>query len=188
MRSISEIQNRRLTPERSRVLDLDKQLTETEMSPDTRALAQVALGLIYCAHGQLGRAISHYHQSAQHLGHHPELAIEVGKRVLASHPEQALQFLKAALSDDKTRAATHVFMAQVRGMNGLLRQALEHLEKAHAMTPAWEQLLPMLADIHLQLGNQQQSQVFLDKYRDQQMRMELLARRLSDHRVSATHS
>jgi tetratricopeptide (TPR) repeat protein len=180
LRSICEFQSRQLAGRFSTILALEKQLsTVVQMDPRERALAQVALGLIYCACGEIDRAVTHYEQSVQHLGYHPELALEISKRLLKSQPEQAIPLLEVALQDDKTRAAANVLLAQVYGKRGSLGQALQYLEKARAMAPAWGQLLPMLADIHGQLGNQHQSQTLLKEHRERQLRTELLARRLT---------
>jgi lipopolysaccharide biosynthesis regulator YciM len=145
--------------------------------PRQLALARVALGLIYCAGGQLTRACALYEQSAQQLEYHPELALEIGKLLLGT--ERAVPFLEAALGDDKTRAAAHVFLAHFHARRGSLAQAVAQLEAAHGMTPAWSQVLSMLADLHRELGNHEQSQALLARYRHQESQTEILARRLA---------
>ncbi len=181
LRSACEFPSRELALQLSTVLDLEKQLIDIRDNPRDRALAHVAIGLIYCTFGHVDRAKTHYRQSEQHLGCHPELALEIGKLLLQSRPEQAVPFLEAAIHDDTTRAAAHVFLAHFYGKREAPSQALEHLETAHAITPAWGQLLPALAGIHKQLGNQKQYQTFLEEHQDRQLQTELLARQLSDH-------
>ena len=184
LRSACEIPNRQLTVHHSTVLALEKQLTETRQGPEEQALVQVALGLIYCACGQLQGAYTHYQQCTQQLGHHAELALEIGKLLLQSQQaEQAIPFLKTALQSDKTRVAAHVFLAGLYGKQGSLAQALQHLETAREMTPAWGQILSMLAEIHRQLGNHQRSQTLLEQYQHQRLQTRLLAQQLSDHTV-----
>jgi tetratricopeptide (TPR) repeat protein len=177
LRSACEIPNRQLPVGPSTMLALEKQLTETLDNPEKLALAQVALGLIYCAGGQVARACALYQQGAQHFQHHPELALEIGKRLLGS--ERADMFLTAALLDDKTRAAAHVFLAHSHAGRGSLVHAVEHLETAHQMTPAWPQVLSMLAELHQKLGNQQRTQALQTQDRQQQRQTELLAQRLA---------
>ena len=177
LRSACEIPNRQLPVGPSTMLALEKQLTETRDNPEKLALAQVALGLIYCAGGQVARACALYQQGAQHFQHHPELALEIGKRLLGS--DRADMFLTAALLDDKTRAAAHVFLAHSHARRGSLLHAVEHLETAHQMTPAWPQVLSMLAELHQKLGNEQRAQALQTQYRHQQRQTELLAQRLA---------
>ncbi len=182
LRAACEIPNRQLPVDPSTTLALEKQLTETQDNPEELALAQVALGLIYCTRGQLGRAHAQYQQSAQQLGHHPELALEIGKLLLQTQQaERAIPFLEAALQSDKSRAAAHVVLAHFYGKRGLLVQAVKHLETAHEMAPAWGQVLRTLAELHQQLGNQQQSQKLLTQYQHQQSQTELLAQQLTAH-------
>lgn len=182
LRSACEIPNRQLTVHPSTVLGIEKQLTETQDGPEERALVQAALGLIYCAGGQVQRACTHYQHCTEQLGHHSELALEIGKLLLQSQQaERAIPFLRAALQDDKTRVAAHVFLAELYGKQGSLAQALQHLETAHEMSPAWAQILSMLAGIHRQLANHQRSQTLLEQYQHQRLQTRLLAQQLSDH-------
>ena len=182
LRAASEIPNRQLTVDHSTVLALEEQLTETQQGSEEQALLQVALGLIYCAGGQVERACTLYQQCTQQLGQHCELALEIGKLLLQSQQaERAIPFLSTALQDDKTRVAAHVFLAELYGKQGSLEQALQHLETAHEMTPAWGQILSMLAGIHRQLGNQQQYQSLLEQHQHQHLQTRLVAQQLSEH-------
>jgi tetratricopeptide (TPR) repeat protein len=176
LRSACEIASRQLPVDASSMLALEERLAEMR-DPRELALAQVALGLIYCAGGRLTQACSLYEQSAPQLEHHPELALEIGKRLLQT--EHAAPFLGAALLDDKTRAAAHVFLAHFHARRGSLAQAVAQLEAAHEMTPAWPQVLPMLAELHRQLGNHERWRALLARYRSQQLQAELLAERLA---------
>lgn len=177
LRSACEIANRQLPVDASIMLALEERLAEVRDDPRGLALAQVALGLIYCAGGQLTQACSLYEQSTRQLGHHPGLALEIGKRLLPA--ERAAPFLRAALLDDKTRAAAHVFRAHFHARRGSLAQAVAELEAAHEMTPAWPQVLTTLAELHRQLGNHEQSRALVARYRRQQSETELLAERLA---------
>ena len=141
----------------------------------------MALGLIYCACGQVSHASRHYRQSIQHLGYHSELALEIAKLLLQSQQaEQAVPILKTALQDDNTRALANVLLGQIYSKRGLLDKALQHLQTAHEMTPAWGAILTLLAKIHQQLGNQQQSQILLKQYQYQQSKTELLIHNLTN--------
>jgi tetratricopeptide (TPR) repeat protein len=177
LRSACEIPNRRLPVGLQAMCALEERLTEVRDTAEKLALAQIALGLIYCVGGQVARACALYQQGAQQLQHHPELALEIGKRLLGS--DGAEGFLTAALLDDKTRAAAHVFLAHFHANRGSLLHAVEHLEAAHEMTPAWLQVLSMLAELHRRLGNQQRAQTLLTQYGHQRHQTELLAQSLA---------
>jgi len=181
LRSACEILNRRLPAGRRTALALEEQLTRSQASPEQQALARAALGLICCMCGHVGRALTHYERCAEHFGCHPELALEIGKLLLQSgQAERAIPFLEAALQDDKNRATAHVFLAHCNGMRGSMCQALQHLETAHEMTPAWGDVLRMLAEIHQQLGNERQSQTAFERYHTQRSKAAALAEKLSD--------
>lgn len=181
LRLACEFINRQLAVNRSKVMALENELAGSQLSPKMRALAQAALGLIYCACGQVSHAFRHYKQSIQHLGHNPELALEIGKLLLQSQQaEQAISFLKTALQDDNTRASANFLLGQFYSKRGLLDKALQHLQAAHEITPAWGVILTMLAKIHQQLGNQQQSQILLKQYQYQQSKTELLIHDLTN--------
>jgi lipopolysaccharide biosynthesis regulator YciM len=182
LRSACEFSSRRLAVQVSTVSALEHQLTEAQASSDEQVLTRIALGLICCACKQVHHAIRYYEQCTQQIGDHPELALEIGKLLLQSpQPELAFPFLKTALQDDKTRAAAHVFLAQLYGKRGELTNALEHLESAHKMTPAWGDILSMLAEVHQQLGNQQHAQTLQKHYESQRAETAKLAQQLSDH-------
>jgi tetratricopeptide (TPR) repeat protein len=181
LRSACEIPSRRLAVRSSTLQALERRLSEIQASPQQRALTQAALGLIYCAGGKLRHAVQHYQQCAQHLGAHPELALEIGKLLLQTRQfEAATPFLREALRDDKTRAAAHLFLAQTYGEQGLLGEALHHLDAAHDLAPAWGQILALLAAVHRQLGNQQQSQALQQQYQRQQLALTRLVQRFGD--------
>jgi tetratricopeptide (TPR) repeat protein len=158
---------------------LEGQLAEHSEDGTERALARAALGLIYCGYGEVDRAITHYRECARALEYHPELAVEIGKLLLRSGQlDTVAPYLEAALLDDKTRPAAHVLLAQLHSVEQRPRQALQHLEAAHAMTPAWGHLLTMLGGVHEQLGDPLQAQAFLDRYDRQQSQLQRLADRV----------
>lgn len=179
LRSACEFPARQLSVEPSKLRALEKQLSEAQLDPEEQALARVALGLVYCSLGQPLRAFARYQQAARRLGGHPELALEIAKLLLRSQQaDRALELLEAALEDDKTRATAHTFLAQLHAGRGSLEQALRHLETAHRLTPAWGQILSMLAAVHQRLGNSQQSRSLLEEVRRQQSETAALAERL----------
>lgn len=180
LRSACEFPSRQLAVNCSKVLVLENELAVVRLSTQMQALAHAVLGLIYCACRQVSHAIRHYRQSTQQLGHHPELALEIGKLLLQSQQaEQAIPFLKEALRDDSIRVSANVLLGQFYSEQGLSDKAILYLQEAHEMAPAWGEILKVLAQIHHQLGNQQQSQTLLKQYQYQQKKIELLAKQFS---------
>ena len=182
LRSACAIPNRQLAVDSGTMAALERQLAEAPESPQEQALAQSALGLIYSASGQIDRALQKYQQCRQHLGHQPELAADIGKLLAQSQrANEAIPFFNAAFQNDATRSPAHVHLAELLMRRGSLDEALQHLETARSLTPAWGQVLSMLTTLHQSLGNQQQSHTARNQYQHQRFQTAVLARKLSDH-------
>ena len=179
LRSACQIPHRQLSVDLSTVIDLEKGTSDIQESHDQLGLISVALGLIYSACGQTQRAITQYEHGILYLGPHPELALEIGKLLLQQNElDRAIPFFQTGLQDDKTRTASHVFLGQLHAQKGLFARALEHLEVAHEMAPAWTHILSLLIELHKTLGNQQMAQSLLTEFKQQRQEILLLAREL----------
>ena len=179
LRAASEIPNRRLQVDPATVAQLETQLSDSRLDQQQRALADVALGLVYCQCGQVQRAVELYESGTQHLGYHPELALEIGKLLLGeSPPSRAVPFLEAALQDDKTRTAAHVYLGQFHGRQGSVKLAIEHLETAVDMAPAWIRIRYILAKLLQRNGVGQRSQALLEECQLQMKNASALVGRL----------
>ena len=105
-----------------------------------------------------------------------------------SQPNLAIPYLEASLHADKTRSAAQAFLAIAFEKLGRDEEARRRLEAAHALAPAWGQLLPMLAAIFKRLGDHRQAEAWMEKHREQQIRTQILARRLSESSTTSTVS
>ena len=179
LRSACEVRSRQLEPDDAAMTALEEQLAASPVSPEVRALAEAALGLVCCARGDLGRALSLYGSCERHFHGHPELALEIGRQLLTSpEPDQATRFLETAQQDDSTRTPAAFYLGQLTASRGEPRLALAHLEAAHQAAPAWGELLLMQSEIHQQLGHLHRSQELWDLYDAQQRQIAQLAGRL----------
>jgi tetratricopeptide (TPR) repeat protein len=147
-------------PQRQRDLDgrayaaLEQMLAQASLSPQEAALAQVALGTILCAAGDLDGAVDKYHRCAAQLGPHPGFAMEIARLLigLGRHGDAA-GFLRIALEDDKSRTAASLYLAQICRAGGRLEEALRYAAQAHGAAPAWDEAMRLLADIHARRGD-----------------------------------
>ncbi len=176
LRAACEIPNRRLAVDGVAMRAFEDQLAADDSTPEAQGLLRAALGLIYCAGGRLQEANMHYRHCEQAFGGHPELALEIGKRLLESpRAAEARGFLETALHDDKTRTSAHLCLGHLHRRQGSLDDALRHLEAAHEASPAWGQVLSALADVHEQRGDRQRARNFRDRCRQQTRALERLA-------------
>ena len=179
LRAACEIPNRRLPLYPSAAAQLEMQLTESPLSQQQRALAEVALGLVHCHCGGVQRAMQLYELGTQDMGSHHELALEIGKILLqSSSAGRAIPFLEAALQDDKTRTSAHVHLGQFYERQGSAKLAIEHLETAVDMAPAWIRIRYLLATLLQGDGRRQRSQVLFEQCKTEMENASALARRL----------
>jgi Tfp pilus assembly protein PilF len=148
--------NRHLPVDRAAYTEMEHLLATQALSEQQTASAQVALGLILCAAGQINAAIHKYSLCTAHFGSHPFLALEIGKALIATgNASDAGGFLTAALEDDNSRVSAQVYLAQMRRDSGQLEHALELASAVHTAAPAWGEATLLLADIHQRLGNKE---------------------------------
>ena len=175
----SEILNRHLPVNQRTVIEFENKLSDMDPEWEKQPFVHVALGLIYCAAGHLGHAYRHYRGFVHRMGHHPELALEIGKLLLQKgQPGDACTMLQTALADDKTKTAAHLFLAHCEQARGYLPEAEQHLLSAHRLAPAWGDILVKLADIQRRLGKTQAAREMTEKFQQQQSALTALATRL----------
>lgn len=179
LRSVCEIRSRRLAASLGEVAALHKQAAQAPLDPEARGMAEVEIGLLYTALGQLKGAVDCYRRATGLLGEHSELALEIAKLLVASGQEMpAIAFLQTALEDDKSMTAAHVLLAQIDMTRGMFEQSRQHLEKASETAPAWRQLMDLLAFVHRRLGNSERARELREKSDQLQRQSERLARQL----------
>jgi tetratricopeptide (TPR) repeat protein len=180
LRSICAVHSRRLPLDASGVLGLERRLVSAAGSDTTeRGLAWAALGLIQCVFGEWPRAVGCYQRASAVLGPHPELALEIGKLLAGSgNPDQAEEYLRVALQDDKSRTGAHVVLSQINASNGRLDAARKHLLCASEAAPAWDAVIERLAQVHALLGNEREAQDARVRCTVQRMQAENLLRQL----------
>ena len=180
LRSACELRNRMLPVDMSSVLGLEKRLaSQADREPTEQGLAWIALGLIYCAFGEIQRAIGCYGRASAALGEHPELAMEIGKLLAGLRRlDEAEDYLRVALQDDKPRTGAHLLLSRIQGARGSMDEARSHLERASEAAPAWPELLDLLAQLHARLGNDAQAQDYRRQRDGQRMQAQRLVRQL----------
>jgi tetratricopeptide (TPR) repeat protein len=154
LRRVSELRCRRRPIGGSEVAEFEGELARQTFEPERRALIHIGLGFVYCAAGRMRGALEHYEAGAAILGPHPELGLEIGRRLLASaRPEQAVPFLEAALADDRSHSAACVALGALALRRGEYERAVGPLRDAHARAPAWREPRRLLAAVEQQLGS-----------------------------------
>ena len=135
--------------------------------------------MIQCVFGEWPRAVGCYQRASAVLGPHPELALEIGKLLAGSgNPDQAEEYLRVALQDDKSRTGAHVVLSQINASNGRLDAARKHLLCASEAAPAWDAVIERLAQVHALLGNEREAQAARVRCTVQRMQAENLLRQL----------
>lgn len=152
LRRVCELRCRRRSVRGDDVSELERELEQPELDAQSRALVHVALGFVYCAAERMRGALEHYRAGAAILGPHPELGLEIGRRLLASpRPEAAESFLRAALQDDRTHSSACVALGALALRRGEPARAVAALREAQARAPAWREPRRLLAAVEEQL-------------------------------------
>ncbi|HEX5094240.1 MAG TPA: hypothetical protein VFV84_16270 [Burkholderiales bacterium] len=152
LRAACEIRNRRLAADLAQVMQLGRQLRD--LAGTERALASAAVGLLCCRFGDVSSARACYRQAASALATQGELALEIAELLLrAERPDEAGEFLAAALESDKSRSAALSFLGHLCARGGRLPEARRHLEEAHRSAPCWREPLALLERVYRQAGN-----------------------------------
>lgn len=188
LRSACELRNCTRPADLSSALGLERSLA-LEAGPATteRGLAWAALGLIYCALGELPRAMDCYRRTSSALGEHPELALEIGKLLAGSgRPDQAETYLRVALLDDKSRTVARFFIAQTQIAKGHLVEAREHLMRAVEAALAWDEPIDLLAQVHSRSGDHGEARACRMRCDSQRMQTERLLCKLGQDHLEKT--
>lgn len=177
----SEILNRHLAIDQRTVIGFESALDGMDAGLEQQSFVHIALGLIYCAAGQVQHAYRHYRSYGSQTGCHPELALEIGKLLLQNgQSDDAFTLLETALADDKTKTSAHIFLSHCQKTRGAFAEAEQHLLCAHRLAPAWGDVLIMLSDIQRRLGKTQAAQEMVGQFQKQQTKLAALAKRLDN--------
>jgi tetratricopeptide (TPR) repeat protein len=151
-------------PCRSRPLDvsavraLERRFVAGRHGAAKDALTWAALGVLHCHLGRIEAARECYRQTTRHFPTHPELASALGSALMqARRPSEALPFLEAALTDDKTAAGAHMLLGCMFANEKDGAQAQAHLQAASALAPAWTQVLDLRSALHAAAGQHQEA-------------------------------
>ncbi len=181
LRSACQIRGRRLPIDMASVRVLEQQIPTLGLSPAQTGIAWAAAGLLYAMFNDLGRAEACNRQFREQFGHgHGELCVELAKLWLAAgRPISAIPYLESALIDDESRITGHVYLAQALASIGKIAEAKSHLAKAQSLSPAWVELLAMLAVAENVAGNHVAAAEMAAWHRKMQNRSQRLFARLA---------
>jgi hypothetical protein len=173
LRSACEIRHRRLPADRAYVMRLERGLATAPAAQ--QGLAVAAIGLLWCAFGDLGRALACYERASASLGSQSELGLQIATLLLRSgKADEAVRYLRPALADDKARTAAHGYLARAFLQSGRLEEARLHLERAHEAAPSWREPLEGLAQVCRQLGQRERADQLAAELAEQQARLQRL--------------
>lgn len=145
--------------------------------PHLRELEAAAIGLLWCHLEQLPAAMACYQTVAAGLGPHGELALEIGRRLLAAGAiDDAQRYLQDARVDDKTVASAELLLASVAMRRGQWDDALRWTEAAAARTPAWDWPLQKQRDVAAVLGMTERVDELADRLREHKIAMNQIMR------------
>lgn len=178
LRAACEIRNRRLSTDRAQVMQMARELRS--LAPAEQGLAYAALGLLYCAFGDLQGALACYGSASATLGAQSQLALEIGRLLLASgRPDEAVEYLTIAADDDKDRSAALGYLGYILRQSGKPEQARSRLEQARRAAPCWDEPLKLLAHLYRELGERALADDCAANLTELQAKQEALRRRLA---------
>jgi hypothetical protein len=137
----------------NRFLALDKSCIDklrAELTTDSSAEANIALGLAYAKRGAVHEALECYREYGQP---HPRLALEIAG-LLAAHGDtgQRRQLLEVAAIEDACMSSALLQLADIAISHGELTEARHLSEQVQSIAPAWMEPLGRLAWLHEQDG------------------------------------
>lgn len=161
LREACAIRHRRLPMDLATLMAMQARL---DAQGDTRPVAGwcwAALGLLFAKFARLDEAMACHRRSEALTGHHPELALAIGKR-LSQGTDQALlkqasTWLTHAVGASKWRTAALAYGSHVCLAQGALPEALTLIEQAHARAPLWLDVLQLHMAILHRLGRHAQA-------------------------------
>jgi hypothetical protein len=158
---------------------LENRFVTGQQSPAEDALTWAALGLLQCHLGRVEAARRCYRQTTQHFPNHPELAGVLGNALIrAQQPREAIPFLEAATTNDKTAAGAHMLLGSVHGGAGDLATAEVHLQAASALAPSWTHLLELRDRLFAAAGQKRQAEGLRRQYSELRLQAIRAAERL----------
>jgi len=145
VRIASAVVNRFLALDQSRIEKL-----RAELTTDSSAEANIALGLAYAKRGAVHEALACYSEYGQP---HPRLALEIGGLLaVQGDAGQRRQLLEVAASEDACMSSALLQLAYIAISNGELAEARQLSEQVQSLAPAWMEPLGRLAWLHEQDG------------------------------------
>lgn len=130
----------------AQLLQLQRRLEQWAAPPPRRSAAWVALGLLFARFDRPDDAIACHARSAGRGEGHPELALEIGRLLLArGEANQCQAWLARAARDDETRVQAWLLLADAALRTGDADTAARHAQAARRAAPAWTAPWPRLA-------------------------------------------
>lgn len=118
-----------------------------------QSLLHAAIGLLWCAVGDLPAAVN-AHQSITAWKGHPELALEIGKlQVELGDFKNANEYLQIASRDPKFTTASQVYQAIATANRGDLVKASQLLATAHERAPIWNEPVEVMIKLKQASGD-----------------------------------
>lgn len=140
LRHLGVLRARREDLDLATVLRLHGELARHDDGTERAGAAWVALGLLYAAFGRLQEAIACQVLSQRQGGGHPELALQIGRLLMAEgRHEDAVPWLERAAGDDRTRVAAWLHLSVCASRRGAAGEAWNWAHAAHEAAPAWQQ-------------------------------------------------
>lgn len=119
---------------------LSKKLADTSTS--NKAISEIAIGLLYAAHGELKAAWQLLQKQTGDLSEHRDLLMAIARGILKSNePHKAKELLELAAQSSKTSSSAQLSLGDLALRTGEPLAALHHYQKVSAYAPAW--LLPL---------------------------------------------
>ena len=159
LREACEFPARNLPLNLATVRLLENRFVTGQRSATEDALTWAALGLLQCHLGRVEAAGECYRLTARHFPNHPELASALANVFIrAQRPKEAIPFLEAATTDDKTAAGAQMLLGSVHAGTGDLASADVHLQAASALAPAWTHVIELRGRILAAAGQVQEAE------------------------------
>ncbi|HEY0825495.1 MAG TPA: hypothetical protein VGD76_17035, partial [Ramlibacter sp.] len=153
LRHLGSLRAREQDLDLATIVRLHRQLDTWDGAPARVATAWVALGLLYATFGRVAEAIACDTQSRRQGGGHPDLALQIGRLLMAAgRDEAAVPWLERAAMDDETRAAAWLHLSVCASRRGALEEAWNWGRAASEAAPAWPEPVRWLDSLSGQPG------------------------------------
>jgi hypothetical protein len=179
LRRLGEVRARARTLDLAGLLALDTEVKASSRASSCPAAAWVALGLLHARFGRLDDAIACDAQARPGGRGHPELALEIGRLLLAAaRDREARPWFERAGDDDETRVQAWLHLAELALKHGAPGQAWTFARLAHEAAPAWPAPLQRMAAAARAGGADDRAAQVLEEHAALHARLQRLAQRL----------